>query len=125
MRQVKSNDALKNQDFTKLHKDVGSDLRVRSRPRRRYACSRAHRAEPALLLSWRAATHVRQIGSNRELATLNLPKLTAITEDIDVRSRPRPCSADRARAAARIAPSLPAAELARGHACVRWVITVS
>ena len=84
---------------------VGGDLKVRAHPRpcsADRARSRAHRAEPSLLLSWR----VRQVHENPELTALKLPMLTAVAGDLWVRALVRR-SADRARAAARIAPSLP------------------
>ena len=50
---------------------------------------------------------VRQVIKNPELTSLDLPKLKAISMSLYVRARPRSRSADRARAVARIAPSLP------------------
>ena len=44
---------------------------------------------------------------NAVLTTLHLPELTRVGNDLKVRARSRPRSADRALAAARIAPSLP------------------
>ena len=48
-----------------------------------------------------------QVVDDAELTALDLPKLEKVTGNLYVRARPHPHSADRARAAARIAPSLP------------------
>ena len=92
--------------------DIASSLYVRARPAHARLISprrRMHRAELSLLLSWRVATRV-QVTNNAKLNFLKLPALknVAVTgdggSDMIVRARPRPRSADRARAAA---PSLP------------------
>ena len=50
---------------------------------------------------------MRQVNHNAELSKLVLDQLDTVKGYLLVRARRRPCSADRARAAARIAPSLP------------------
>ena len=50
---------------------------------------------------------MRQVNDNAKLSKLVLDQLVTVKGDLMVRARPRPRSADRARAAARIAPSLP------------------
>ena len=48
-----------------------------------------------------------QVTDNEKLRTLHLPELETVGKALNVRARPRLRSADRARAATRIAPSLP------------------
>ncbi len=50
---------------------------------------------------------MRQVYENAKLTELDLPELKTITGDLVVRTRPRLRSTDHARAAARVAPSLP------------------
>ena len=50
---------------------------------------------------------MRQVFENAALTSLDLPKLREVKYNLAVRARPLPCLADRARAAVRIAPSLP------------------
>ena len=127
--QVFQNGALTTLELPELV-EVGGSLVVRARPLPRSAdrARVAARIAPSLPCCRAGAwPHVRQVNKNAKLASLNAPKLIDVSGN---RKDPKARALARARL---IAPAQPrasrrafrAAELARGHACVRLQITQS